>query len=145
MKTTNSINIGNRIKSLRLALGLTVREFAKNIGVSPATISLIENGKRMPQDITVAKICEFLGITSYEFYNVEISPKKIRNNFVHGIKSQRPKLYDDFQKYISNSTIIDRRQLLDFIISCLNKEDYNYLTGQAISKMLTIPVMQKKK
>ena len=48
----------NALKQVRKSAVLNVREAARNIGISPATLSRVENGK--PPDIfTFAKICRW--------------------------------------------------------------------------------------
>lgn len=51
--------------------GRGVREFAKDIGVSPATLSRIENGK-LPDIETFSKICSFLKLDPAEILQVEL-------------------------------------------------------------------------
>ena len=50
--------LAERIKQRRAGMG--VRETAKNVGVSPATLSRVENGK-VPDLDTFGKICAWLG------------------------------------------------------------------------------------
>ena len=38
--------IGNKIKGFRLKLGLQAKKLAELVGISPAYLNLIENGKR---------------------------------------------------------------------------------------------------
>lgn len=52
-------NIGRKIQEKRGSMGL--REAAKNIGISPATLSRIENGK-VPDLDTFSKLCRWLDI-----------------------------------------------------------------------------------
>lgn len=53
------MNIGNTIKMLRNAAGMSQKEFAKQTGVSSSLVSLIESGSREPTIIylrTVSKV-----------------------------------------------------------------------------------------
>ena len=56
--------IGALVREQRGARG--VREAAKEIGVSPATLSRIENGKQ-PDLATFEKLCRWLGVNPSEF------------------------------------------------------------------------------
>ncbi len=49
--------MGERFKRLRQELGLTLAEMAAKIGVTPAAISKIERGDRVPSDQFIISIC----------------------------------------------------------------------------------------
>ncbi|ADR52579.1 hypothetical protein CKC_04150 [Candidatus Liberibacter solanacearum CLso-ZC1] len=52
----NSVEIGNRIKSIRKDKGMTLKEFGNLIGLSYAGLDNIENGHRKPRIETAIKI-----------------------------------------------------------------------------------------
>lgn len=52
-----------RIKELRLSLGLTQQEFADRIHVERSSIAGYENGKRVPRDATINLICREFGVS----------------------------------------------------------------------------------
>lgn len=54
--------IKDRIKELRTSKGLTIKDFAGEIGVSPTSASLYESGKQNPGKKTIDKICEVFGV-----------------------------------------------------------------------------------
>ncbi len=56
--------IGSRVREQRGTRG--VRQAAKEIGVSPATLSRVENGKQ-PDLATFEKLCRWLGTSPSEF------------------------------------------------------------------------------
>lgn len=58
--------VNDRIRELRKLLGLSVREFAKRIGISRGYLSDIENGKVIPPDRILLLISHTFGI-SYEW------------------------------------------------------------------------------
>lgn len=49
--------MGTRIKELRKGAGLTLEKFGARIGITPASLSNIENSKTNPSDQTVLMIC----------------------------------------------------------------------------------------
>lgn len=49
--------MGDRIKKLRRALGLTQKEFGERIGVKPNTIGTYEIGRNEPIDAVIVLIC----------------------------------------------------------------------------------------
>ena len=52
--------MNERIKAARKALGLTMEQFGKRVGLSKSAISLIESGKNGTTEQTVASICREL-------------------------------------------------------------------------------------
>jgi len=57
------MNLGQRIKEKRQALGLTQEELADNLGTTPQHISAIEQDKRTPSLQLLVKLAEELGAT----------------------------------------------------------------------------------
>ena len=55
-KLTNQ-TVGSRVKQLRLALGKSQEEFAKDINMTAGYISQVENEISQPSDRTVEAIC----------------------------------------------------------------------------------------
>lgn len=55
-------NIGQKLKSLRLAKKLTLQAVAKETGFSPALISQIENNNVSPPIATLSKIAKFFDV-----------------------------------------------------------------------------------
>ena len=51
-----------RLKELRLALGLTSEEFARRIQVTRSSISNFEHGRRMMSSRTIFSICREFGV-----------------------------------------------------------------------------------
>lgn len=56
-----SREIGDRIKELRLAKGMTQSELAEMSGVRVSAIVNYEKGRRIPRDDTKSKLAEALG------------------------------------------------------------------------------------
>lgn len=62
--------------SLRLALlreqrGVSARDMSLSMGQNPGYINNIESGKSMPSLSGIFYICEFLGITPKDFFDIE--------------------------------------------------------------------------
>ena len=57
-----------KLKLLREERGFSLREVARRSGVSPANLSLIENGRISPTLASLRKILEALGYTFTEFF-----------------------------------------------------------------------------
>lgn len=65
------IAIGERLKSLRAASGLTLDQLADRSGVSRAMISRIERAEASPTAALLARLCEGLGLTLSAFFAPE--------------------------------------------------------------------------
>lgn len=57
------MTIGERVREARKDAGLTMKAFAARIGVSDASISMIENGKNGISDQTVTSICREFNVS----------------------------------------------------------------------------------
>ena len=55
--------MNERIKAARKALGLTMEQFGRRVGLSKSAISLIESGKNGTTEQTVASICREFGVS----------------------------------------------------------------------------------
>lgn len=64
---------GNRIKSLINKNGITSRQLAIYLEVSPSQINRIENGNSMPSVQILDKIIEYFGISYSDFFNDDTS------------------------------------------------------------------------
>lgn len=59
------LEFGQRLKKLRKALGLSIKELAKNLNfiISDASICRYENGKRKPRLYAVIAIAKFFNVS----------------------------------------------------------------------------------
>ena len=63
--------IGARLRTKRLAHGITLRQFARDLDVSASFISQLETGKAQPSVATLFAICSALDITTDELFESE--------------------------------------------------------------------------
>ena len=56
-------NLGARLRQARLKAHMTVRELARQLGVSPSFVSQLENGKSRPSVATLYSLAQFLGVS----------------------------------------------------------------------------------
>ena len=61
-------NLGTRLKAVRQTAGLTLREMARRVNVSPSFISQIENGKAQPSVATLYAFSKLLNVSVDEFF-----------------------------------------------------------------------------
>lgn len=65
-------SLGDKIKELRLASGVSLRQFAGIIGITPAFMSDIELGRRFPSDDVLHKIATELKIPFAELKSCDV-------------------------------------------------------------------------
>ena len=58
------MQIGIRLRDLRIEKELTQKELAKNLGITQDSISLWEKGKRIPDTIYIQKLCDVFGVST---------------------------------------------------------------------------------
>ncbi|MHB1208392.1 MAG: helix-turn-helix domain-containing protein [Acidimicrobiales bacterium] len=68
--------IGARLRARREASGISLRQFARDLDVSPSFISQLETGKAQPSVATLFAICEALGIATDELFDNETTPPR---------------------------------------------------------------------
>ncbi len=64
-------DLGSRIKSYRTSRGLPQTVLAKQVGVTPSTISQVESGQIYPSIPALLKISELLSVDMASFFNME--------------------------------------------------------------------------
>jgi transcriptional regulator with XRE-family HTH domain len=64
----SSVNVGERIRQLRLGLGLSVRALAAGTGFSPSLISQVEHNHVMPSIGSLERIAMALGVSLSTFF-----------------------------------------------------------------------------
>ncbi len=77
-----------RITELRTQKGISARDMSLSLGQSESYINKIENKRTLPSMAGFIYICEYLGITPQEFFNVDSpAPQKAK-----GVLSELEKL-----------------------------------------------------
>lgn len=67
-----------RLAQLRERKGVSARDMSLSIGQNPGYINNIESGKSMPSLVGLFYICDYLGITPRDFFDVDTpDPKKL--------------------------------------------------------------------
>jgi len=65
------MEIGDRLRSVRLSIGLSQRALAKQAGVTNATVSLIESGKLNPSFGVLKRIADSIPMDLSDFFGFE--------------------------------------------------------------------------
>ena len=68
-----------RLTELRMNKGVSARDMSLSMGQNPGYINNIESGKSMPSLTGIFYICEYLGITPKDFFDIDNNdPAKIQ-------------------------------------------------------------------
>ena len=71
-----------RLTALRIQKGVSARDMSLSIGQSAGYINNIENGVNLPSMTVFFYICDYLGVTPHEFFDVDTkSPSKANELF----------------------------------------------------------------
>ncbi len=68
------VNLGARLKQRRALSGMSLREVARQLGVSPSFVSQLENGKSQPSVATLYSISQLLDVSIDELFSVDAGP-----------------------------------------------------------------------
>lgn len=75
-----------RLAQLREKKGVSARDMSLSMGQNPGYINNIESGKSMPSLTGIFYICDYLGITPSEFFDMEVrNPTKL-NEIIANLK-----------------------------------------------------------
>ncbi|WP_317931454.1 cupin domain-containing protein [Halioxenophilus sp. WMMB6] len=66
------MNVGERLRQMRQAKGLSQRELAKLAGVTNSTISLIEQNRVSPSVASLKKVLDGIPMTLSEFFTLDV-------------------------------------------------------------------------
>ena len=68
-----------RLATLRTKKGVSAHDMSLSIGQNPGYINNIESGKSSPSLAGIFYICEYLGITPSEFFDIDVeNPEKLK-------------------------------------------------------------------
>jgi transcriptional regulator with XRE-family HTH domain len=69
------VNLGARLRDVRMRSGLSLREVSRQLGVSPSFVSQLENGKSQPSVATLYSLSQLLDVSIDELFAVgELAP-----------------------------------------------------------------------
>jgi transcriptional regulator with XRE-family HTH domain len=70
------VNLGARLKDVRLRSGMSLREVARQLSVSPSFVSQMENGKSQPSVATLYSMAQLLDVSIDELFEKEPAVKE---------------------------------------------------------------------
>jgi transcriptional regulator with XRE-family HTH domain len=74
---STEINVGSRLRELRLERGLSIRALAEQSGLNVNTLSFIENGKTSPSVSTLQQVAAALELPINAFFEIKTNPQSI--------------------------------------------------------------------
>ncbi|GAB4502807.1 MAG: cupin domain-containing protein [Anaerolineales bacterium] len=72
-----SVDVGNRLRQLREARGVSMRTLATMSGLSANALSMIERGKTSPSVGTLYRLADALGLPVTDFFSPAVSRQKV--------------------------------------------------------------------
>ncbi len=70
-----------RLAKLREEKGVSARDMSLSMGQNPGYINNIESGKSMPSLSGIFYICEYLGITPKDFFDIDAATLRKQTSF----------------------------------------------------------------
>ena len=87
LKSNDDIDVGRRLREIRMGRGLSIRALAEDCNLNVNTLSLIENGRTSPSVSTLQVIAQTLEIPVSIFFKVNGSDSKV----IYQRSGQRPR------------------------------------------------------
>lgn len=103
------MDVGENIKKLRLEAGLSLRDLSKKSGVSPSTLSQIENNKINPNLVTLKKISDSLNVSVISLLTIS---EELNISFIK--ESERMQVVRNTTK---NGNVLE-----EFLVDSLNRK-----------------------
>ena len=75
-----------RLAQLREKKGVSARDMSLSMGQNPGYINNIESGKSMPSLTGIFYLCDYLGITPSEFFDMEVQNPTKLNEIIANLK-----------------------------------------------------------
>ena len=91
-----------RLARLRAKKGVSSRDMSLSIGQNPGYINNIESGKSMPSLTGIFYICEYLGITPSEFFDIDSKNPTRLNDVIKDLKRLNDKQLDTISALIKD-------------------------------------------
>lgn len=91
-----------RLYDLRMRKGVSARDMSLSIGQNPGYINRIENNQGLPSMSAFFIICDYLGITPSEFFNISVAKPERMRNLISQLEKLDSKQFDDVAAIVSD-------------------------------------------
>ena len=91
-----------RLAQLRERKGVSARDMSLSIGQNPGYINNIESGKSMPSLSGIFYICDYLGITPSEFFDIDSNDPIRLSDLINDLKKLNDKQLDTISALVKD-------------------------------------------
>ena len=91
-----------RLTQLRMNKGVSARDMSLSMGQNPGYINNIESGKSMPSLTGIFYICDYLGVTPSEFFDMDAQNPTKLNNIIANLKRLDDRRLDTIERLIED-------------------------------------------
>ena len=109
-----------RLARLREKKGVSARDMSLSMGQNPGYINNIETGKSLPSLTGIFYICEYLGVTPSEFFDMEVSNPSKLDAIVNDMKKLDDRQLDTIAMFVKD--LIKNCKIL-YALHCLGAFD----------------------
>lgn len=116
-------NCAEMLRKARLAKGLTFREVAQFVGISPGNVSEIENGRRLPpkDENILGKFAKLLGIDRDALVrSAQITRKAKTDDTIGNVLAEDPELALSFYRMVEDKDSETVRDALRRAVEMMN-------------------------
>lgn len=116
-------NCAEMLRKARLAKGLTFREVAQFVGISPGNVSEIENGRRLPpkDENILGKFAKLLGIDRNTLVrSAQITRKAKTDDTIGNVLAEDPELALSFYRMVEDKDSETVRDALRRAVEMMN-------------------------
>lgn len=131
------ISIGNTIKTLRKAKGVTQEEVARELGVSYQAVSKYENEVAQPDISLIPLLAQYFGVTIDELFGYKLDALTNKEKFVRFMAYNQILIFQESGGYFINtenfSTNAQISKIGEVLADCIceNYLEFDVLTGMA--------------
>jgi len=97
------ISIGNTIKTLRKAKGVTQEEVARELGVSYQAVSKYENEVAQPDISLIPLLAQYFGVTIDELFGYKLDALTNKEKFVRFMADNQILIFQESGEYFINT------------------------------------------
>lgn len=90
-----------RLYQLRIQRGVSARDMSLSLGQNAGYINSIENGNSMPSMKMFFYICEYLGVTPSEFFDISVERPEKMSNIIFNLRKLNSEQIDNIDFLIS--------------------------------------------
>lgn len=93
-----------RLAQLRNKKGVSARDMSLSIGQNQGYINNIETGKALPSMTSFFYICDYLGVTPFEFFDMDVKEPDVIRNIVFYLRKLEPELLHSIETILRSLT-----------------------------------------